>query len=200
MFRQKGEPMSDVEMKALNDRIKELEASESQLKSSNERLLSESKDYKTRAGEYRTKLDELERTRVEGGNDINEKLKYEQERSKRASDEVKKYRNTILDSNVRATVAKFAKDVHSLDDVLNQKEFAGILKSAIDPETLSVNEEIAKDYVNKVLAAKPFLKKNIEVPPVNPGKPKGKDVVPQQKNNYSSMSSKEIMKDILENN
>jgi predicted nuclease with TOPRIM domain len=175
----------------VNEVMKRLE----QLESTNKRLLDESKTWKKEAGEYKSKLDEVEKTKVNQSGDTAAQLEYEKKQREKFEKENKNLKNKTLDQNIRSAVAKYAKDVHSVDDVLAQSQYIKILKDGIDPENLTVDEDAAKDFVNKVLEAKPWLKRNIHQETVDTTRPNGKNVGSAK--NYASMSSKEIMEDIL---
>jgi hypothetical protein len=161
-----------------------------QLESTNKRLLDQSKDWKSQANEFKAKLEDAERNKVEKSGDEKAQLDYERKQRERIEGENKKLKSKTLEQQIRQTVAKYAKDVHSLDDVLNQSQFKDILKAGIDPENLTIDEDAAKDYVNKVLEAKPWLKKNITQAGVDTTKPNGKNV--PNSSNLSKLSSKEI--------
>lgn len=153
----------------VNEVLKRIE----QLESTNKRLLDESKSWKGQATEFKTKLDEAEKKKVETSGDLEAQLKYERDQKAKLEKEAKLLKNKTLDQNIRMTVGKFAKDVHSLEDLLNQPQFKEIIKGGIDPENLSLDEDAAKDYVNKVLEAKPWLKKNLQQAGVDTTKPNG---------------------------
>lgn len=90
---------------------------------------------------------------------------------------------------MRATLAKFANDVYDIDDLINQPAFFPLLKSGIDEDTLELSEDVAKDYVKKVLEVKPWMKKTtnqVTAVTARPGftEQKAKDV--------SSMTNKEL--------
>ena len=169
----------------VNEVLKRIE----HLESTNKRLLDESKSWKSQATELKSKFDEAEKSKVEKSGDEKAQLEYERKQREKVEGENKKLKSKTLEDRIRSTVAKFAKDVHSLDDVLNQSQFKEILRSGIDPENLTIDEDAAKDYVNKVLEAKPWLKKNVSQPGVDTTKPSGKKSVG---NELSKLSSKEI--------
>lgn len=142
-----------------------------QLQSSYDRVLEESKSNKSKAQEYRSKLEEAEKKKIDESGDVTKQLEYERKARTDKESEVKELKNSILSQKVRETVGKYAKDVHDLDDFLNQPNFSHILKSGIDKEKLSVDENAAKDYVNKVLEAKPWLKKHTQSAGVDSTRP-----------------------------
>lgn len=163
-------PKADGERQTadVNEVLKRIE----QLESTNKRLLDESKNWKGQASEYKLKLDEVEKNKVNQSGDDKALLEYEKKQREKIENENKKLKSKTLEQQIRNVVGKYAKDVHSLDDVLNQSQFKQILKDGIDPENLTVDEDAAKDYVNKVLEAKPWLKKNSQQAAVDTSKPK----------------------------
>lgn len=142
-----------------------------QLQGSYDRVLEESKSNKSKAQEYRSKLEEAEKKKIDESGDVTKQLEYERKARADKEGEVKELKNSILTQKVRETVGKYAKDVHDLDDFLNQPNFSHILKGGIDKEKLSVDENAAKDYVNKVLEAKPWLKKHTQSAGVDSTRP-----------------------------
>lgn len=179
-------PAADV-----NEVLKRIE----QLESTNKRLLDESKSWKNQAIELKSKFDEAEKNKVEKSGDEKALLEYEKKQREKIENENKKLKAKALEDKVRSTVAKYAKDVHSLEDVLNQPQFKEILKNGIDPENLTLDEDAAKDFVNKVLEAKPWLKKNVSQAGVDTTKPSGKKTAGTD---LSKLSSKEIA-DLIKN-
>lgn len=167
-----------------------------QLESANKKLLDESKNLKIQASDYKSKLDEAEKTRAEKSGDEKSLLEYEKKKREQIESENKKLKSKTLESQIRATVGKYAKDAHSLDDLLNQAQFKEILKAGIDPENLTVDEDAAKDYVNKVFEAKPWMRKNSSQAGVDATKPNGKKI--SNAIDYKKLSSKEIA-DLIKN-
>lgn len=180
-------PKTDGERQTVNvdEVLKRIE----QLESTNKRLLDESKSWKNQATELKSKFEEAEKSKVEKSGDQNAQLEYERKQREKIENENKKLKSKTLEDRIRSTVAKYAKDVHSLDDVLNQSQFKEILKNGIDPENLTIDDDAAKDFVNKVLEAKPWLRKNVSQPGVDTTKPSGKKAAGTD---LSKLSSKEI--------
>lgn len=177
--------------------VNEIQKRLEQLESSYSRVLEESKSHKAKAQEYKAKLDETEKKSVEASGDIAKQLEYERKQREEAEGKIKSLSNKTLDQNIRSTVGKFARDVHDLDDLLNQPQFSHILKSGIDKEKLSVDENAAKDFVNKVLEAKPWLKKNMHQPGVDSTKPKGDSIKTPELGDIKKGEHKEHMKSAL---
>jgi hypothetical protein len=174
---QNGEgPKVDV-----NEVLKRLE----QLESTNKRLLEESKGHKREASDYKSKLEQFEKSKLDQSGDEKAQLEFERKQRERFEKENKALKNKTLEQNVRMTVAKFAKDVHNLEDLLNQPKFKKILTDGIDPENLTLDEEAAKDFVNKVLDEKPYLKRNLHQPGVDKTKPNINGITPKSIKNLS---------------
>jgi hypothetical protein len=152
--------------------VTEIQKRLEQLESSYSRVLNESKEHKTKAQEYKAKLEEIEKKGIETSGDVQKQLEYERKEREKIEKEAKALKNKTLDYTIRNTVSKFAKDVHSIDDLLNQPDFTHILRAGIDKENLTVDENAAKEFVNKVTEAKPYLKKHTEQAQVDSSKPK----------------------------
>lgn len=147
-----------------------------ELENSNKRLVEESKTNKTRAQEAEKKLEDAEKEKVEKSGNLEAKLEFEKKERERIAAENKKLKTTTLKNNVKSAVSKFANDVHDMDDFLNQPAFKDIIDKGIDPDTLTLSEDAAKTYVNKVREAKPFLFKNLKQEAVDTKKPNGTQV------------------------
>jgi archaellum component FlaC len=150
----------------VNEVMKRLE----QLEGSYKRVLEESKSYKSKANEYKSKLEKIEEESVKSSGDLAKQLEYERKLREQKENENKSLKNKTLDSKIRETVLKYAKDVHDVDDLLNQPKHRAILLGGIDQENLTVDENAAKNYVNTVLNEKPWLKKHMEQPSVDTSK------------------------------
>lgn len=149
---------------ALLERIEKLEAT-------NKRLLEESKGFKEKYKSVATEVEEKEKKIALEKGDLQKLLEMERNKVQQVSGEAQKLRESVLKSTIRQTVAKHAVDVHDHDDLLNQPSFSHILKEAIDPENLTVDEDKVKEYVTEVLKAKPYMKKNSQMPGVVTKKP-----------------------------
>ena len=159
-----------------------------QLESSYNRVLEESKSHKSKAQEYKSKLDEIEKKGIEQSGDVQKQIEYERRNREEKEKENKKLKASILQQRLKDRVAKYAKDVHDLDDFLNKPAFSHILKSGINEDTLEIDDNAVKDYSNKVLERYPYLKKNTDQAGVDTQKPNAKTAG----KDYSKMTSKEI--------
>lgn len=149
--------------------VKEIQAQLARLESSNARLLSESQDYKKKSSEYKAQLDEAAKQAISG--DTAKQLDYERKERERLEQDNKALKTNNLKREVRSAVMEFAKDVHDIDDLMNQPTFSHILANGVDQEKGTVDKNAAKDFVNKVLEAKPWLKKNVQQAGVDTSKP-----------------------------
>ena len=157
-----GERQETVDVKAIQEQLARLE-------SSNQRLLSESQDYKRKSNEYKAQLDEAAKQAMSG--DTAKQLEYERKERERLEQDNKALKTNQLKREVRSAVMEFAKDVHDIDDLMNQPQFSHILAAGVDAEKGTVDKNVAKDFVNKVLEAKPWLKKNTQQAGVDTSKP-----------------------------
>jgi len=76
-----------------------------------------------------------------------------------------------LQSNIFQTISKYASDVNDIEDLLNQPKYGEILKRGIDADSLSLDEDVAKEYVETVLKAKPYLRRQPEATTMMTRKP-----------------------------
>lgn len=136
-----------------------LEETLKKMEQTNSRLLEESKRNKERARQLEAELKqrdaEIESQVLTKEKDLSKVLELERKAKEKTYNENKKLRNEILQNNIRQTVAKFAVNVVDLDDLLNQPKYFDILKRGIDQDSLTVEEDCAKEYVETVLKNKP---------------------------------------------
>lgn len=151
--------------------IGELQAQLAALKASNERLLKESKDYKEKYKSTSSEVSKKEEEIALQKGDLQKLLDMERKKVGDVQNENKTMREKILTQEIVRTVGKFAADVVDLEDLLNQPKFEHILKEGIDADNLVVNEEKAKAYVDEVIKAKPYLRKQASQPGVITKKP-----------------------------
>lgn len=168
--------------------VSEVQKRYEELLESNKRLLEESKSHKTKASEYKSRLEAKEKEEIEKSGDLAKLLEHERKEKEKIADEAKKLKSTTLDQKVREFVSKHGKDVHDIDDLLNQPKHRGILLAGIDKENLTVDENAVKNYVNAVLSEKPWLKKHLAQEGVDATKPGGSGA----QKNLSSLSDKEL--------
>lgn len=149
---------------ALLERLDKLEAT-------NKRLLEESKGFKEKYKSVASEVEEKEKKIALEKGDLQKLLDMERAKLQEVTNDAQKLRESVLKSTIRQTVGKYAVDVYDHDDLLNQPNFSHILKEAIDPENLTVDEDKVKEYVSEVLKAKPYMKKNPNMPGVVTKKP-----------------------------
>lgn len=179
----KGEGQS-VDVSEVMKRLEELEGSY-------KRVLEESKSHKSKAQELKAQLEAEQKRKVEESGDVSKQLEFERKTREEREKENKKLKSSILSNKIKEKVAKYAKDVHDLDDFLNKPSFSHILKAGIDEDRLEVDDNAAKDYANKVLEAYPWLKKNTSQPGVDTTKPTIKNLTPKS---LKSLSNEELDK------
>lgn len=132
------------------------------LKKTNERLLDEDRKRKAAINNYREQLEKQEREKLEKDGNLSKQLEFEKSKRMELEQGYQSLKQKTLKSNIYSAFMKIAQDVNDIDDLLNQPKFSHILKDAIDEESLSVHEEKAKEYVNEVLTAKPWLRKQVQ--------------------------------------
>lgn len=159
--------------------------------SSKERLLRESKDWKQKAQAYKAELEAAERERLEKDRNFEELAKKFENELKAARSELTQTRTKVLKSNIRAKIQKYAGEVHSVDDLLNQSEFKDILSKGINESELDLEDTVAQEYVTTVLKAKPYLKKPVSMG-VNTTKPTGVSPTGQAIKPFGEMSPEEL--------
>lgn len=170
-----------------DDLLKRLE----QLEATNKRLLEESKKYKEKAKNYESEVERATEESISKEKDLSKVLEAERKRIEKLSSENKSMKQKTLQANIFNTVAKYASDVNDIEDLLNQPKYGEILKRGIDTDSLSLDEEVAKEYVETVLKAKPYLRKQPEATTVMTKKP-GFDPNTGKIKSVDSMSAKEI--------
>lgn len=183
----KNEGSQSVDVNEVLERIKQLEQT-------NKRLLDESKSHKQKLSEQKAERERLEEESIKNSGDLAKMLEHEKKLREEAAKEAARLKGLTLDQRIRESVSRHAKDVHDIDDLLNQPKHRSILLAGIDKENLSVDEEAVKNFVNRVLEDKPWLKKHMEQPGVDTKKPNGSGAKSVQ--DYSKMSSSEILADI----
>lgn len=177
----------------VNEVMKRIE----QLESTNKRLLDESKTHKKDASDYKLKLEEIEKNKIAQSGDDKAQLEYEKKQREKIEGENKKLKSKTLDQQIRNVVGKYAKDAHNIDDVLNQPQFGHILKAGIDAENLTVDETAAKDFVNAVFEAKPYMRKNSQQAGVDSSRPKNNTITGTDLESVKKGDHKEIIKAAL---
>lgn len=149
---------NEAELKALNDRI--------------EALQKESKEFRAKYTDASSKLEQFETEIANKSGDIAKKLELAEKKAKQLEEENKIKTNKIVDQNIRSIIAGHAKDAHSVDDILNLPEIKKMISGAIDKDSLSINEEIAKEAVAKAFELRPHFKKVVATETVHTDKPK----------------------------
>lgn len=146
---------NQVNVSELIERMKALE-------STNARLLEESKQTKQKYQETKSKYELTEREKLEKEGNFQGLLEAERKKLLELESENRSVKQKVLKSNMQSTIAKFAGEVHDLEDLMNQPKFSHILKDGMDSETLTLSDEKAKEYVHEVLKAKPYMRKSAE--------------------------------------
>lgn len=160
------------------------------LQATNARLLEESKKYKEKSRLSESELERLSEESNGKEKDINKIIDAANKKNEKIANENKKLRSETLNSRIRTVISKYAVGVIDLEDLLNQPKFSEILKKGIDVDELTVDEDVAKSYVEAVLKEKPYLMKQSDATTMMTKKPsfqleKGKTI--------DNMTSKELM-------
>jgi hypothetical protein len=154
----------------------------------NKRLLEESIRNKKRATELQAQLDQVERSQAEKAGNIQKMLELERKEREKLQAELISNKKATLESNLRFAVSKFSDQIVSVEDVLNQPKYKDILKLAVDEDTLTVNDDVVKQYIETVLNDKPFLKKQV----ANAGSFNKKPTTVVTTKSVSAMSKEEL--------
>lgn len=174
--------MSDVDVNALKARIEALE------KQTNE--------YKTKYQEEKAKNESFESEAANKSGDLQKQLELANKKMKALEDADKAKANKLLDQNIRNTIALHAKDAHDINVIINDPEYRKQLMTGIDKDNFTLSEDVAKAVIAKAYTDKPYLKKQVVEETIHAEKPKTE--VAGNKDT-STMSSKEIINDILTN-
>jgi hypothetical protein len=172
--------------------VNEIKKRIEQLESTNKRLLEESKGFKKEAIDYKSKLEQFEKKKIDESGDISAKLEHELKEKEKLLNENKTLRAKTLKHNIRSVIGQFAKDVHDMEDFLNQPKFIKILEDGIDAENLTISEDAAKAYSNAVLKEKPWMQKNSTQEEVDTIRPNFKDAT----KNVSAKSYDELREEL----
>jgi hypothetical protein len=141
------------------------------LKATNARLLDESRQAKEKYKNANSLIEQTERERLEKEGNFQGLLEQERKRAEKLEIENKGVKQKVLKSNIQATLAKYAGEVHNLDDIFNQPSFSHILNKGINAEELTLSEDVAKEYLNAIFIEKPYLKKATQNTSVITNKP-----------------------------
>jgi vacuolar-type H+-ATPase subunit I/STV1 len=183
---QNGEGQSKVESTVdVNELLKRVD----QLEASNKRLLEESKGYKEKYKATAQEVTKKEEQLAHEKGDTQKLLDMERAKLSEVLGELTSTKEKILNQEIRTVVAEFASDAISLDDVLHQPMYAPILKEAVDKETLTVDREKAKRFVEEVRKHKQHLFKAASQPGVVTKKPGAGSTSSKP---FSQMSTEEI--------
>lgn len=182
-----GQSQSEQTTVTAEDLAKQLD----DLKKTNARLLEESKKYKERAKTIESEVERATEEAMSKEKDVSKLLEAERKRSEKLANDNKSMKQKTLQANIRQSAAKFATDVVDLEDLLNQPKYAEILKRGIDAESLTVDDEVMKEYVEAVLKEKPHFRKQSEATTVMTKKP-GYDPKTGNVKPLSQMEPKEI--------
>ncbi len=163
------------------------------LESTNARLLDESKKTKSKYQEALSQYESVDKERLEKEGNFQALLEKEMGRSNNLVSEMNEMKKKVLSSNIRSVVQKYGSDVYDIDDLLNQPRFSHILKDGIDDTTLSIDEEKVKEYINEVIKAKPYMKRNNSIPTTVDTKPSFQNIDGKAKS-LDEMSAQELEK------
>lgn len=139
--------------------VEQLMAQVDALKKTNERIIAEHRKEKEAVKNYRELVEKAEKEKLEKEGDLSQKLEFYQKKVSELEETSKGLKQKTLKTNIYNTLMKYAGDVNDIDDLLNQPKYSHILKAGINEDELSLQDDIAKDYVNAVLTDKPWLKK-----------------------------------------
>lgn len=153
-----------------NVKVEDLMAEIQQLKASRDRILEESKGYKNKYQEVAGALDAIEREKLEKEGKTEEILLKERDEKAKLMESLKALKSKTLKANVVSTLAKLAKDAHSIDDLLSLKQASMI---EYDEESLEPLQETVEKFVNTLREEKPYLFGSKKVTPMADGKPSG---------------------------
>lgn len=133
-------------MKTVEELEKELEEERARAKalaSKNDRLEDESKKNKERAKTAEELIAEAEKEKLKDQGKLEELLGKEREEKKKLQETLNDRDNKIIKANLRAEVAKYAKDAHSVERLLGVTEHKDLLK-VNDDLTVEGGEEFVK--------------------------------------------------------
>jgi len=152
--------MTEEEIKKMQADLEAANANAKALVSKNERLEDESKKNKARAQTAEDKISADDKAKLEEQGKFEELLKVQREENKKLTSTLADRDNKVVRANIRAEVARHAKDAHSIERLLSVTEHKDLLKVNDD---LSV--EGAEAFVAKCRETDNFLfrKKSLKV-------------------------------------
>jgi hypothetical protein len=136
----------------LQKELEEMQATAKALASKNERLEDESRKNKERAKTAEELIAEQEKAKLQEQGKLEELLQKEREEKKLLQNTLSDRDNKIIKANLRAEVAKYAKDAHSVDRLLSVTEHKDLLKIKDD-----LTVEGAEEFVKKCRETDYFL-------------------------------------------
>lgn len=139
-------------------------------------LMDQHKTAKAKLNELSKTLEQFEREKLEREGKTEELVIKEREQNKQLLDQMSQLKTKTLKANVVSTLAKKAKDAHSIDDLLALPQAAAI---EYNEDTLEPDMASIESFVNTLREEKPYLFGSKKVAPMADGKPSGEK--PQQK-------------------
>jgi chromosome segregation ATPase len=179
-------PTIETLMAQVQNLTKMVEATEA----SKARVLSEAKATKEKLGKTASEKEEIQKQLLLKEGDLTKLLEMERTEKATVNAELSELKQKLVKTQIRSVVQEFAPDAIDLDDLLNQTQFSPILKEAVDLETLTVDHDKAKKFVDEVRKAKSHFFKSSSQPGVVTRKP-GTQAVASQKAMHE-MDSKEL--------
>jgi hypothetical protein len=130
------------------------------LAATNARLLKESQEYKAKYKAALAEKEEIEAKKLAESGDIQAQLEAERKKAAQAMAELAKTKKKVISHAVTEKIARYAGDVHSVDDLTNQPELKSFLKEGLDEDNLDFNDDAAKRFIDAVKKSKPYLWKS----------------------------------------
>lgn len=125
-----------------------------ELMGSKERVLNESKDWKSKAQEYKAKLESIEEDKLRQKGETQKILEKREQELATLKERLETMNKSTLKSNIKAAVARVAKDAFDIDDLLKTDQASMI---EYDPESLTPTSESVEKFLNAVREVKPHF-------------------------------------------
>lgn len=128
-----------------------------ELLKTNQRLLEESKKYKEKAKSFESLVQKIEQEKLEKSSNEAEKIEILQKKLQETEEKSKQLAKKTIREAINNRLLKYAPDAYNHSDLMNQSEFADILREGIDEESMTVSDEAVKAFVAKIQEVKPYM-------------------------------------------
>jgi hypothetical protein len=160
-------PLNEGSEPTLEDQLKQLQEHVATLSSTNERLLRVSKEEKEKRQGLESSVVEKEKEKLVSQGKLKELIQLEKEEHEATKGRFQSMKSKLMKERLRNEISMYAKDTHSVDDILNQDTFYKFIEA--DEENMTFAN--VKDGVEAVRKSNPYLFQANQVTPMANGIP-----------------------------